>query len=240
MRACFDLPDHLRAAGALEPDSCGVPASPVRFPLSSGQRAAASALWLPQGVHAGLQIEHDHRVETGPFVGPQAWAWTWHITVSPWETVDSMRSVLHDKHAEVHFVIGARRGVKEPVVIQCLPLNEFGKGMMHPAGTPETNRAWNIQCEVCANEETIKHFSHYQALSNLVWLVTHGDHPRVPIANRLARSFDNDKRFTPDGYPRVKAHHGHKHAANNTHVDPTDFFEGEKLIRLNKTAPHAL
>lgn len=239
MRACYDLPPHLTALD-LEPDSCGVPAPAVRFPLTAGSRAAASSVWLPEGVHWGLRVEHDHRVETGPFVGPVRWSLCWHITVSPWETVDSMRDVLHAKAAEVHFVIGARHGVKEPVVIQCLPLDQFGKGLMHPGGTPETNRSHKIQIEVCANEETIKSFTHYRALANLAALVMHGKSPRVAIPNTLARSFQNTKRFTPAGYPRIVGHHGHEHAANNTHRDPTTEFDGVKLTGLISSAPHEL
>jgi hypothetical protein len=239
MRACFDIPAELRGDGKLEADSCGVPAAPLPSQLTAEERLASSA-WLPPGLHWGLRIEHDHRVLTGAFAGPLHWKWTWHITVSPWETVDSMRDVLHEKHAEVHFVVGARKGVREPVVIQCLPLDEFGKGLMHPSGTPETNRAWTIQCEVCATPDSIKTFSHYQALANLAGLVVHGSRPRVPVSTHQARAFDNDKRFTPDGYPTVTGHHGHMHVPNNDHIDPTHGFDGAKLMDLIKTAPHDL
>lgn len=240
MRACFEVPDHLRAPGALEPDSCGMPAEPLPAGMRAGLAQHDTRLWIPTGTPWGLHVEHDHRVLAGPFVGPEKWGLTWHITVSPWETVDSMRDVLHAKHAEVHFVIGARKGVKEPVVIQCLPLDQFGKGMMHPAGTPETNRAFNIQVEVCATPESIRSFTHYKALANLAALISHGRTPRVPIPRRQARSFQNTKRFTPAGYPRVEGHHGHQHAASNTHFDPTTAFEGATLMRLIGSAPHGL
>lgn len=235
--ACWDVdPD----SGPWATDSCGVPAHIPSAPISQHARATATNVWLPVGHHWDLHIEHDSRVSTGSFVGPQHWKWTWHITVSPWETVDSMRQVLHEKSAEVHFVIGGRAGVEHPVVIQCLPLNEYGKGLVHPSGTPETNRAWTIQCEVCANPADIGTFAHYAALANLAALVTHGKEPRVPVPRRLARAFSNTKRFTPDGYPRVTGHHGHEHVPNNDHTDPTSKFDGRKLLELVESAPHGL
>jgi hypothetical protein len=239
-RRCYDIPLGVTRQ-ELAPDSVGVPAPPLGAMFSTVMsRAENSHLWLPVGHHADLHIEHDHRVSSGPFVDNASWKWCWHITVSPWESVDSMRDVLHDKAAEVHFVIGGRKGVKHPVVIQCLPLNQYGKGLVHLSGTPETNRAKVIQVEICADEESIANFKHYNALGNLWWLCTHGENPRVRVNNRLARSFANPKRFTPSGYPRVRDHHGHEHVANNTHFDPTRRFSGRKLTKACGTAPHEL
>jgi hypothetical protein len=239
VEACFDQPliSQLRSADQLAPDSVGMPAEPV-----DAERFAASRenerVWLPRGHHADLHIEHDHRVRTGPFV-TGSWSLCWHITVSSWNSVDAMRNTLHAKHAEVPFVIGGREGVDHPVVIQCLPLNEFGKGLVHLTGHAETNRKRCVQVEVCATPEDMVNFKHYHALANLFWLLTHGDNPRVPIANRLARSFANTKRFTESGFARVKGHFGHEHAPENTHFDPTKKFNGAGLVRMvNFTYAH--
>lgn len=239
-RRCYDLPPDI-TRGQLAPDSVGVPVAPMPLLATDAAfRAENTHLWLPTGHHADLHIEHDHRIMSGYFVDAASWKWCWHITVSPWDSVDAMRNVLHEKHAEVHFVIGGRKGTAHPIVIQCLPLNQYGKGLVHLLGTPETNRAKVIQVEICADEESIADFQHYNALANLWWLCTHGRHPRVHVNNRLARSFANPKRFTANGYPRVRDHHGHEHVANNTHIDPTKKFRGGKLLRACKDAPHDL
>lgn len=237
---CWDIPAVFNRE-MLASDSVGVAAPPVgAFASTAVSRAAMSNLWLPAGHHWDLHIEHDHRISSGAFVSDAEWKWCWHITVSPWNSVDAMREVLHSKHAEVHFVIGGRPGTAQPVVIQCLPLNQFGKGLVHIAGQPETNRAKVIQVEVCANVSDMDNFQHYQALANLFAMCTHGKTPRVHVSNRLARSFANPKRFTSNGYKKVKGHHGHEHVSQNTHIDPTRKFKGATVVSLANSAPHNL
>jgi hypothetical protein len=242
--SCFHDPFAIVHHSELAADSVGMPLPQVAHLARSSwgvdkTTAEDDKLWLPAGRHVDLNIEHDHRVETGPFVGGE-WGWCWHITVSHWPTVDSMRSVLHDKSAEVHFVIGGRPGTDGTVVIQCLPLNQFGKGLIHLNGHPETNRKRLIQVEICATPDEIGTFSHYRALANLFWLCTHGQNPRVPVPNKLAREFSNDTRFTETGYTRVRGHHGHRHVPQNKHDDPTKKFNGTVLVAACADAPHKL
>lgn len=235
LASCFaSVPD----GASLATDSLGVPASGVD-PVNSFNQRKSNSIWVPEGFHVGLHFEHDHRVTTGPFVDGE-WGWCWHITVSDYWTVDSMRNELHNKSAEVQFVIGGRKGVENPVCIQCLPLNEYGKGLIHLSGQPDTNRKPLIQVEICATVKEIASFKHYQALANLFWICTHGTNPRVPVHNKLARSFENNKRFTSTGYKRVRGHHGHMHVPQNDHVDPTNKFKGATLVRLCSTAPHSI
>lgn len=237
---CWDLPKGVNKV-ALADDSVGVAAPPMPLLASTSQtRADNPKLWLPEGHHWDLHIEHDHRVQSGSFVADAEWKWCWHITVSPWDSVDAMRDVLHQKHAEVHFVIGGRKGVEHPVVIQCLPLNQNGKGLVHFTGQPETNRAKVIQVEICADVNDMVDFKHYRALANLFYGCTHGNNPRVHVSNRQARSFANPKRFTSSGFKRVKGHFGHEHVPQNIHFDPTKKFRGAKLVGLVKDAPHSL
>lgn len=108
---------------------------------------------LPVGHHWDLHIEHDFSGgNAGSFVGGSGNRLVPHITVSPWQSVDSMVDVLHAKGAEPHVVIGGRPGVKHPVVIQLIPFNLAGRSLVHPPGTPETNRAGDhtVQAEICA------------------------------------------------------------------------------------------
>jgi hypothetical protein len=194
-----------------------------------------SDVWLPEHLHHGLWIEHNELEGAGSFTGG-GWKFCWHITVSPWESVDAMYRVLKDKNAAPHFVIGGRANQSQPVVIQMLPLDEAGRSLQHTL-PEETNRANVIQVEICATPESIARFHHYPALANLARMV----HYRIPeISPRQARSFQNTKRFTGQGFVNAKGHLGHMHVPGNDHFDPTTAFKGAKLMRLIKSGPHEL
>lgn len=203
-------------------------------------------LWLPEGHHWSLHIEHLRAsLGAGAFTGG-GWKLCWHITVSPWEAVDAMAQTVIAKNAEPHFVIGGRKGLEHPVVIQLLPLNIAGRSLQHTLA-PETNRANTIQVEVCAwdtdapgrkAEDVIEHWpdERYKALANLAELVAH----RVDIPAKTPRLFSNPKRFTGAGFVKTKGHLGHMHVPGNDHQDPTTSFKGGTLLRHMKTAPNDL
>jgi hypothetical protein len=208
-------------------------------------------LWLPEGHHYDLHIEHMRAtLGAGAFLGG-GWKLCWHITVSAWEAVDAMVETVIVKHAEPHFVIGGRRGRDHPTVVQLLPLNLAGRALKHTE-PPETNRANVIQVEICAEPDEATARDHgapmrdvvanwpdwrYKALANLAVLVEH----RVPIERKIPRSFTSTKRFTPAGYVRVRGHHGHMHAPiRNDHGDPTVDFKGRTLLRYMDSAPNGL
>lgn len=202
--------------------------------------------WLPEGHHYDLHIEHmPASLGAGPFTGG-GWKLAWHITVSPWDAVDAMVQTLVVKKAEPHFVIGGKPGREHPTVVQLLPLTIAGRSLQHTF-PPETNRANVIQVEICAwdtdgpgrkPEDVIAHWPdvRYKALGNLAALIQH----RVDIPTRCARAFQNTKRFTANGYPRVKGHHGHMHVPGNTHGDPTTAFKGTQLCKYIESAPNQL
>lgn len=206
---------------------------------------AINRLWLPRGHHWDLHIEHFPNIGAGTFTGG-GWKLCWHITVSPWQSVDAMVQTVVNKRAEPHFVIGGRKGAEHPVVVQLLPLDEAGRSLQHTFA-PQTNRANVIQVEICAwekdgpdrkREDVIAHWAdwRYKALGNLAGLIAH----RVDIPTKCPRTFSNPKRFTPDGYVRVKGHHGHRHVPGNTHDDPTKDFSGSRLCKYIKSAPNEL
>lgn len=197
---------------------------------------AVDRRWLPRGHHWDLHIEHFPQIGAGTFTGG-GWKLCWHITVSPWMSVDAMVSTVVAKRAEPHFVIGGRKGTEHPVVVQLLPLDEAGRSLRHTF-PPQTNRANVIQVEICATPETVKGWTDwtYKALGNLAGLIEH----RVPIPTRCPRSFTNTKRFTPTGYVRVKGHHGHMHVPGNDHWDPSTAFKGETLCKFIRSAPNEL
>jgi hypothetical protein len=193
--------------------------------------------WLPEGHHYDLHIERLHAsLGAGPFTGG-GWKLCWHITVSPWETADSMAHFLCQNRVEPHFVIGGKAGREHPTVIQLLPLDVAGRALKH-VFQQQTNKANVIQVEICATPESVQAFTdwHYKAFGNLAQLIQH----RVDIPTRCARTFQNTKRFTANGYPRVKGHHGHMHVPGNDHFDPTTAFSGAKLCKYIKSAPNAL
>lgn len=203
--------------------------------------------WIPVGPRKDLNIERDPSPVGGGFINAGGWKIVWHITVSPWLTVDSMVRVLKQKRAEPHLVIGGRPGFKFPVVVQLLPFSAFGRALAHPAGTPETNRARCIQVEICANPGNVheqgKKFQDqvgawdevtYKALANLSHMI-HWRVPDIPVT--MPRPFAKPVRYTPNGFVRAKGHVGHCHVPHNDHFDPTRDFKGSHLIKLIKNMP---
>jgi hypothetical protein len=209
-------------------------------------------LWLPEGHHWSLHIEHQPAgAGAGAFTGG-GWKLCWHITVSPWQSVDSVIDTVTANHDEPHFVIGGRPGREHPTVVQLLPLSEAGRSLEHTEA-PQTNRANVIQVEICAEPDEVTARLHrapftdvvahwpdarYKALANLAGLIDH----RVPIERKLARRFVNTKRFTNSEFQRAKGHLGHMHVPQQTHghTDPTTAFEGSTLMKYLKEAPNAL
>lgn len=202
-----------------------------------------SELWLPEGHHWDLHIEHTPLTGAGAFTGG-GWKFCWHTTESDWDSVDAIRNlfVTRDKTgqgSEPHFIIGAGIGAKRhPSVVQLLPLNRAARTLKHPSGTPETNRANCIQVEVCGRAAESGNWpdSHYKALANLVVLVTH----RRPIAPYVPREFASTKRFTSGGFVISRGHVGHQHVPFNDHTDPGVGFKASRLMELLGNAPHKL
>jgi hypothetical protein len=187
--------------------------------------------WLPEGLHYDLHIEHRPLESAGEFTGGGN-KWLWHITVSPWATVDSMWVVVRDKRASPTLIIGGRPGWKLPVVIQCMPFNRAARALAHPSG-PETNRADVTQVEICANVADVPRFDEnerYLAFANLVKLANIRMPENREIPRRLARSFSNTERFGGQEFVDVAGHCGHMHAPKNDHGDPTTAFMGSRLM----------
>lgn len=196
-------------------------------------------LWLPEGHHYDLHIERDRAEDAGEFTGG-GWKLCWHITVSPWESVDSMVRTVKAKRAAPHFVIGGRAGRKHPVVVQLIPLNLAGRTLKNP-GPGQTNRANTIQVEVCATPASVAEWKRdgwqYKALGNLAALIDH----RVDIPRTLARRFSDTRRYaSTTTYERARGHLGHMHVPGNDHIDPTTKFQGNSLIRAIRNAPNNL
>jgi hypothetical protein len=200
---------------------------------------------LPTGLHWGWHIEQDHRAGdgAGAFIEDAEWKIIHHVTVSPLERVDSMcEAVL--ANGVSHIVAGFRAGTKLPVARQMLPFSVAGKSLMHPSGTPETNRARCIQIEWCSfsDPDNAAKSGHpndwpgawteelYQAAANLCVLIGH----RVPVKHVLARSFTDDTRFPATSFAHVAGHLGHMHVPNNFHVDPGHGMSSHLMTLIHK------
>jgi hypothetical protein len=191
----------------------------------------SAAWWLPEGHVYDLHIEHAPLETAGKFTGGGN-KLLWHITVSRWNTVDSIWRVLRDKRAAPHLVIGGRSGVQHPVVIQCIPFNRAGRALAHPSG-PETNRADCVQVEICANVADVPQFDEherYRAFANLVRLTNITVPDRREVIRKIARSFQNTNRFGGQGFVEAQGHCGHMHVPGNDHADPTTAFQGGRLM----------
>lgn len=187
-------------------------------------------LWLPEGHHWDLHIEHDKSEDAGSFTGG-GWKLCWHTTESPWQSVDSMVNVVQGKRANPHFVIGGRAGLEHPVVVQLIALNKAGRALAHPSG-PETNRANTIQVEICGRAAESQDWpqNRYEALANLAELVRH----RVNIPNSSDQDFSVPHRYTGMGWVNAKGYVGHSMCPGNDHTDPGRFREGLLVDLVDK------
>ena|SRR5436309_1196473 len=179
-------------------------------------------IYLPIGTHRELKISRKI-TETGPFTGG-GWKLIWHTTEG--NGLATMVKVLQQKKAEPHFVIDHELGR----VVQLVRLDEYARALMHPPGTPETNRANCIQIEICGFAKQADNWSEhsYRNLARLALLIKH----RVPIPNRATHPFRiNAARLTPNGFVKAAGWLGHEHVPNNDHYDP-GALPARHIIRL--------
>lgn len=200
-----------------------------------------SKLWLPEGFHYGLHIEHRPLESAGPMLADDDPKFLWHTTESSWETVDSMYGVLRDKRAAPQLLIGGRERFRHPIVIQMIPLNQAGRSLANDASDGfQTNRDNVMQAEICWRAGLSGQLTtwHYKALANLVRLVNIAQPDKREIPPRLARRFIDTRRFGDAEFTRVSGHLGHMHAPDNDHTDPGTGFKGSVLMRLLADMPH--
>lgn len=181
-------------------------------------------LWLPEGEHWGLSIKHQPLEDSGDFIDG-GWKFVWHTTEGA--GIDAMFRVLRDKRAAPHLLIDPSKGVSR--IIQMIPFNQAARALEHPTGTPETNRARCIQCEIVDFAKNAPNWEDwfYRDLAALAVLVEH----RVPV-RRVTRGFSasNFKKISPQGFAQAHGHMGHQHVPNNSHWDP-GAMNGSKLMR---------
>lgn len=148
---------------------------------------------------------------------------------------------LRNRNAWVHLVFNpwAHRDV-----IQCLPFNTGARGLEHPVGTPQTNRADVVQMEIVgfSEEETAVHYKYDKK-----WAVENWGEPQYRRLAKLllevreefpfplhVRGFQRPKKFSPQEFIDFRGICGHVHVPNNTHTDPGRHFRGGHLLNLMK------
>lgn len=181
-------------------------------------------LWLPEGHHWGLNIQHRRLPDAGPFDGGAGHKLVWHTTEGL--GIDAMWRVLRDKNAAPHFLIDPGGG--DAPVYQCVPLNRAGRALAHPPGTPATNTAGAIQVEIVDFARNAPDWGHviYRDLGALAALIDH----RFDIRRGYRAFTVPAKKITPAGFKRATGHMGHSHVPNNDHWDPGRM-SGAQLMR---------
>src|SRR4051812_28425531 len=172
-------------------------------------------LWLPEGHHWDLHIEHDPLPDAGAFTGG-GWKLVLHTVESPWSWVDGAMSVLSAKNAAPHFVIGGKSGREHPTVVQTIPLNLAGRALRNDSGDGyQTNRANAIQVEICgyASESQTWPVERIKALANLFGLIRH----RVNVPCAAPQDFSKPRRMSDAEWVKASGIVGHSMAPDNDH-----------------------
>lgn len=232
-----ELADAIKHAHGTDDPVFAPAIAPQQLGLAAEQPlAAAPSMWLPEGFHWGLHIVHRPLLNAGPMTQRDKHRGIIHTTESDWWAVDAMHHVLDVKRAASTLLIGGRRGLKNPVVYQHMPLNVAARALEHPAGA-ETNRAACVQLEWCwraANGGDAPDWM-LKALANLFTLVDH----RYNIAARAPRAFagaGKAHRMSAAEWRACYGYFGHEHVYGNIHWDP-GAFKSSRFIHLLTHVP---
>lgn len=184
-------------------------------------------LWIPTGQHWGLTIDRQQRGDAGPFVAGAVPKIVWHTTEGT--SFSGADATLKASGDEPHFLVS----VDGKIVRQYIALNRSSKSLMHPAGTPETNRAGCIQIEVCGFAHDSQNWTEVkmQRLAALAVLIEH----RVQVERRthVAWAEPTVDRIPASHFLKWPGHIGHRHVPNNDHVDPGEFRITDLLHHMN-------
>jgi hypothetical protein len=202
-------------------------------------------LWLPDGHHWDLHIEHHPSSnDAGSFTGGGN-KFVLHTTEGG--NLRSNSDLLHGVNTP-HLLFGVDPGEQHWTVIQFLPFNRAGKTLQNDVGDGfQTNRANAIQMEIVAFTDHkaasdsrrldlwIPNWSDlmYKRLANVLALVRH----RADIPSRAPLDFSSlTNRMSDAEWVRAAGIFGHMHAPDNSHIDPFRLREGF-LVELLKDMP---
>jgi len=148
-----------------------------------------------------------------------------------------------------HFTINSKTGE----VRQHTPLDRAGRALMHPAGTPETNRAGVIQVEIigtCDGATASRYNVHYlpdmsDAEAANIRALLDAIHAATGIPLTSSVSFKqypgsygaNGVRLSRSAFAGYKGVLGHQHVPDNDHGDPGNLPLSKILATHADTAP---
>lgn len=199
--------------------------------------------WLPTGSLGswGLEVLPRHPGhDAGSFTGG-GWKTLWHTTEGG--SMASVIRTLAEKDADVHIVFDPKNGR----LTQLLPFDRAGRGLAHPSGTPQTNRANVIQIEMigfakvstaiaslASPRRAVPLFGadEYRRMAALAVLIEH----RLPVA-RHAQPFMRPRRLGGQEFVDFTGHLGHCHAPGNDHEDPGRL-DWPRLLAAMKAIDH--
>jgi hypothetical protein len=186
-------------------------------------------LWLPEGHHWDLHIEHRKSSnDAGSFTGG-GWKWVLHTTEGG--SYDSNVTLLRKVNTP-HLVFGAVPGSLHWYVAQLLPFNVAGKTLQNDSSDGyQTNRANAIQMEIVGFTSQIPDWSDvmYKRLANLFVLIQH----RVNIPAKAPMDFSSKEKLSDAEWVKAAGILGHIHAPDNDHGDPYRLREGRLLELIN-------
>lgn len=192
----------------------------------AASESAVNPLWLPEGHHWDLHIEHrPSSNDAGSFTGGGN-KFVLHTTEGG--SLRSNSDLLHGVNTP-HLVFGVDPGELHWTVIQLLPFNRAGKALANNAGDGfQTNRANAVQVEIVGFTRDVPQWSDlmYKRLANLFVLTQH----RVEIPSKAPCDFsDPNSRMGDAQWVSAAGVVGHMHAPDNDHTDPFRFAEGKFL-----------
>ncbi len=150
----------------------------------------------------------------------------WHSTEG--STIEGAISAFRTNRSAPHFTIDPTRDR----IVQHISVFKAGRALLHPPGTPETNRARTVQVEIVGNAKDMNQLTRNElkSLARLArWIERNAGVPSkcdvefVPFPSGVPKRLQGQKWLDHSG------HLGHMHVPANDHEDPGALAIGELL-----------
>ena len=141
----------------------------------------------------------------------------WHSTEG--STIEGAISAYRAKRSSPHFTIDPGRDR----IVQHISIFKSGRALMHPSGTPETNRARTIQVEIVGNAAQMDQLSpdELRSLTRLArWIERNAGVPSTCDVEFVRFPAGVPRRLQGQRWLDYSGHHGHMHVPANDHEDP--------------------
>ena len=151
----------------------------------------------------------------------------WHSTEG--STIEGAIAAYRQNRSAPHFTIDPARDR----IVQHISVFKAGRALVHPPGTPETNRARTVQVEIVGRAQNMKQLTRDQlkSLARLArWIERNAGVPSkcdvefVPFPSGVPKRLQGQKWLDYSG------HLGHMHVPSNDHEDPGALAIRELLV----------